>query len=92
MIIYSAFALPVLVGFELTLAGFSLGMEYLVLVESIVYSLSQFRIGVYEAGILSIDFKTILKSYIKRGFYNELIAFIPFNLIFCKYNQDGLNF
>lgn len=84
IILYSAFALPVIVGFELTLSGFSLVMEYLVLAEAMFYSAAQFRIGQYEAGILTVDFKTILKSYIKRGMYQEVIAFIPFNLIFCK--------
>lgn len=84
IIVYSAFALPVIVGFELTLSGFSLVMEYLIFFEAIFYSIAQLRTGQYEAGILTVDFKTILKSYIKRGFYNEIIAFIPFNLIFCK--------
>jgi hypothetical protein len=61
-ILYSTFALPVMVGFREQLFGFYLIMEYFILAEGIFYTVAQLRVGQYEAGILSIDSKTILKS------------------------------
>lgn len=82
LIIYSTFALTVRVGLDLELKGFLLAMEIIALVENIFYILMQLRTAQYDHGVLSLDFKLLLKIYWQRSMWADLVRVVPFNIIF----------
>jgi len=65
-------------------------MEYVVLIEGIVYTILQFKTAQYESGILTLNPKIVFKQYWKKGFLSEIIGQIPLNLIFRKFLIDHI--
>lgn len=80
--IYIALVTPFLIGFNIEMRGAVLVTEIISHVISLVCFLLAFRKPVSkESGELTLDFKDVFKHYRKNGFWLDLIAFLPFNLI-----------
>lgn len=58
-------------------------LEVLVLLGQILYFILFARTAQYHQGVLSLDTKMIWRKLWERGIILDLIAIIPFNLIFC---------
>lgn len=80
--VYSVFVLPLLVGFRYGMGIGFLIVEAIILLEQIAYLILSLRTAQFIRGVLTLDMKLNLKSMKERGFYLEIIALIPFNLIF----------
>lgn len=92
MILYSAFALSVIVCFKIDMDGIPLYLEYICLGEFIFYSICQLRIAQYESGALTLTFKNSLRHYWETGLLVEIIGQFPVNIIYSrKFNEFTLS-
>lgn len=83
--IYSLFVVPVFVGFDTVLGPYLTALEILILIGQILYLICLARTAQYHQGVLSLDSKMIWqKLWWEKGILLDILATIPFNLIFCK--------
>ncbi len=80
--IYVSIMLPFYIGFNIDLQSTSLIIDCISHGWSLVCFLLQFRTPVVkETGELTLEFKLVLRNYIKNGMVLDILAFQPFNLI-----------
>lgn len=79
LIVYSSFALPLIVGFDLKIEGGLLGLEIACFIESFIYLMYNI-FKIYETtGVNSL--KHVLRVYYRSGLVFDLIALAPFTII-----------
>jgi len=81
MILYSIFAVPLIVGFNLEMGAGLIFFEAICLIEQIVYPILVLRTPQFAYGILTLDKKILYPSLLEKGFVLELFALVPFNLL-----------
>lgn len=88
VIIYSVFALPIYVGFDISLGWGFVFTEFLILIELIIYPICLVRTAQYFYGLLQLQSKQVWKKFRERGFYSYVFAALPFNIILGKIIED----
>jgi len=74
------------VGFGTVLGPYLTALEILILIGQIAYLILLMRTAQYHQGVLSLDSKMIWrKLWWEKGIILDIIATIPFNLIFCNF-------
>lgn len=80
--IYIALAVPFYVGFNIQTVGGILISEIISHAISLIVFFLEFRTPVVkDSGELTLKLKYVYRSYLKRGFILDILAFQPFNLI-----------
>jgi len=86
--IYSLYVVPIFVGLNMKLGPYMTTLEVLVLIYQIIYIVLLTRTAQYHQGVLSLDSKLVWRKIWERGIILDLIATIPFNLIFSFVDTD----
>ncbi|MDR3547169.1 MAG: cyclic nucleotide-binding domain-containing protein [Candidatus Pacebacteria bacterium] len=82
-IVYTAFAVPLQVGFKEGLGPLMIAIEALCLAESIVHIVLRMRTRVLIRGqMYSYSIRDIFRTYRENGFYFDVFGILPFNMIF----------
>jgi hypothetical protein len=81
-IIYSIFVIPLLTGFRYPMSSIFQILEAVIFFEQLAYLICNIRTAQFIRGVLTLDMKLNLKTMKEHGFYLEIIALVPFNLIF----------
>ena len=82
LIIYSAFAIPMVLGFGLDLSEALIMMESIVIVESLVYLILSCKESTSQLIGKKVTLWRVLKHYYHQYIFIDLISISPFNLIF----------
>ena len=82
LLIYSAFMIPLQIGFDLEITGWLLGFEILCVTESLVYFLITCRYSIFMEARKQLEFRDILSYYYHHFLFEDVLAFSPFNVLF----------
>lgn len=88
LIIYSCFAIPFQIGFDIKLSVFLIIIDGLCVIESVVFVFAKSRPSILKEGYRKMSLVEILRYYYNNNLINDILACSPFNLIFGAIGAD----
>lgn len=88
-IMYNSLFVPFIIGFDIKVTGVWFYIECITHFISFAAFVLQFKTPVVlESGEYSLQLSVVFQNYLKNGFWLDLLAFLPFNLVLPFYFDD----
>ena len=91
-LLYIAFMIPFSLAFDYPMNAGAIAFESVSLCLQAIFIVSKFRTSIIVQGRSTLDFKHVLKSYLREGLVVDLFGLLPLNLILgivCPLDKDS---